>query len=115
MKICLKDVIKLAQTLFDGRAQFGGGYRNDSNSREGGYHRWAELAPAKLAAGHPSFQSTSTMPTNRRSGTGISENRRRRPNLISDQRIQIIAKASAGVVTTKLAEEFDRDPPQYDA
>lgn len=25
MKICLKDAINLTQTLFDGRAQFGGG------------------------------------------------------------------------------------------
>jgi transposase-like protein len=41
--------------------------------------------------------------------TEISGNRRRRPNLTPDQRLQIIAKASAGVTTKELVKEFDRD------
>jgi transposase len=50
------------------------------------------------------------MPPGRQFGAEISGNRRRRPYLTPDQRLQIIAKASAGVSTEELVKEFDRDP-----
>ena len=49
------------------------------------------------------------MPPRRQFGAEISGNRRRGPNLTPDQRLQIIAKASAGVSTTELVKEFNRD------
>jgi hypothetical protein len=50
------------------------------------------------------------MPPGRQFSAEILGNRRRRPYLTLDQRLQIIAKASAGVLTNELVKEFDRDP-----
>ena len=63
----------------------------------------------KRVRGVSPFQTTTTMPPRRQFGAEISGNRRRGPSLTPDQRLQIIAKASAGVSTTELVKEFNRD------
>lgn len=50
------------------------------------------------------------MPPVHQSSSKPPENRRKRPNLTPNERLQIIAKSSAGATLTELADEFNRTP-----
>ena len=55
------------------------------------------------------LRTTTTMPQQRAPLSEISGNARKRPNLTSTQRLQIIAKYEAGCSVPELVSEFDRD------
>ena len=49
------------------------------------------------------------MPSHRAAPSGVTENPRKRPNLTPKERDQIYIKAQAGVSTSELVAEFNRD------